>query len=314
MTRVRSFAAAALAMLVFSCGATATHGGARRHASDSVAPRPVPAPLFGVTVDDISALRQIVASSRLFSHRPTTRVYFDVTQPPGYYAKTIRALHPDSYLMGELLDSSDETKISDRVYEVHIKSYLHAFGPSIDIWEIGNEVNGDWLGSYRSVSVKLTEAYHAVAARRYRTALTLYYNAGCGDGIRELSPIAFTRRYVPIAVRDGVSYVLLSYYEDNCRGIRPSTAQWISYFKRLHHMYPQARLGFGEIGMDNPVTRKSLAAARALMTHYYGLRIDLPYYIGGYFWWYYAEDCVPAVSKPLWPVLNHAFESEASAR
>src|SRR5215469_1619333 len=305
----RALTAAALGTLVLACGGTSTH----RPVADSAALRQVPAPLFGVTIDDVSALTKVVASARRLSHRPTTRIYFDVMRPPGYYAKAVRALRPDSYLMGELLDSSDEAKISTSAFERRTASYLRAFGAKIDIWEIGNEVNGNWLGNYRTVSAKLTQAYRAVAARHLRTALTLYYNAGCGDGSQELSPIAFTRKYVPAAVRDGLTYVLLSYYEDSCRGIRPSAGQWTSFFKRLHTWYPHARLGFGEIGMVNPVTATTLAAARSLMAHYYGLKIDLPYYIGGYFWWYYAEDCVPAASKRLWPVLNRGFQAEAAA-
>ncbi len=308
MTKMRAVTAAAVAMLVLSSGEVA-----HKHASDSAALRPVSAPLFGVTVNDVSALSQIVASSRRLSHEPTTRIYFSVKQPPGYYAKAIRALHPDSYLMGELIDSAEERRISIAAFAARTKAYLNAFGTSIDIWEIGNEVNGNWLGSYQSVSAKLTEAYQAVAARRYRTALTLYYNIGCGDGSRELSPIAFTREYVPTAVRDGLNYVLLSYFEYYCRGIRPSAAQWTSYFKQLHGLYPHAQLGFGEMGLPNPVTSETLATATSLITHYYGLKINLPYYVGGYFWWYYAEDCLPAVSKPLWAVLNHGFQAEASA-
>ncbi|HYK32875.1 MAG TPA: hypothetical protein VEV63_12985 [Streptosporangiaceae bacterium] len=309
MTKVMALGVAALATLGLACGSAATS----THAADRAALRQVPAPLFGVTINHVSAFSQIVASARRLSHRPTTRIYFDVMRPPGYYAKAIRALHADSYLMGELLDSSEETAISTSAFEVRTKSYLRAFGAKIDIWEVGNEVNGNWLGNYRTVSAKLTQAYRAVAARHLRTALTLYYNAGCGDGSQELSPIAFTRTYVPAAVRDGLTYVLVSYYEDSCRGIRPSAGQWTSFFKRLHTWYPHARLGFGEIGMGEPATRKTLAPAKALMAHYYGLKIDLPYYIGGYFWWYYAEDCVPSASKPLWSALDRGFEAEASA-
>lgn len=308
MTNNMALTAAALSMLVLSSGSAATH----RHASDSAALRQVPAPLFGVTINDVSALSQIVASSRRLSHEPTTRIYFNVKRGPGYYAKAVRTLHPYSYLMGELLDSSEEKEISTSAFESRTKAYLRAFGSNIDIWEIGNEVNGRWLGSYRTVAAKLSEAYYAVAARHYRTALTLFYDAGCSNGSEELDPIAFTRKYVPTKVRAGLNYVLLSYFEDYCHGIRPSAAQWTSYFKQLHRLYPHAQLGFGEIGLENPVTAKTLATAKSLVTHYYGLKIDLPYYVGGYFWWYYAEDCIPAVSKPLWPVLNRGFQAEAS--
>jgi hypothetical protein len=65
-----------------------------------------------------------------------------------------------------------------------------------------------------------------VSAAGYRSALTLYYNIGCGDGSAELSPVAFSQKYVPAAVRDGLNYVLLSYYEDDCSSIRPRPPRW----------------------------------------------------------------------------------------
>jgi hypothetical protein len=58
----------------------------------------------------------------------------------------VKKLQPVSYLMGELLDSSDETSISAAAYNTRVKSYLAALGGQVDLWEIGNEVNGDWTG------------------------------------------------------------------------------------------------------------------------------------------------------------------------
>jgi hypothetical protein len=182
----------------------------------------------------------------------------------------------------------------------------------VDLWEIGNEVNGNWTGRYSTVDAKLTEAYDDVAAAGKRTALTLYYNIGCGDGPKELDPIAFSQKYVPAAVRTGLDYVLLSYYEGDCERIRPSVTTWTAYFARLHTLYPHAQLGFGEIGMDTPATTATLGTARSLMNYYYGLDINLPYYVGGYFWWYYYQDCLP-LTKPLWSALQGAFTSEAGA-
>ena len=276
--------------------------------------RKLPGPLYGVTVDDVSDLSQIVASLRHLPKTPTTRIYLDVQEPASYYAAAVSKLRPVSYLMGELLDSADETHISISAYDKRVKSYLAAMGDKIDLWEIGNEVNGNWTGQYSTVSAKLTIAYQEIKDAGSRTALTLYYNVGCGDGAAELSPLAFSRRYVPRAVRSGLDYVFLSYYEDNCNGIRPSAATWTAYFRKLHALYPHARLGFGEIGMSNPATRKTMTAARSLIRYYYGLSIKIPYYVGGYFWWYYAEDCLPYRSKPLWPALRSGFAAEAASR
>jgi len=272
--------------------------------------RPVPRVLYGVTAAGVGRLRELVTGARHLPEMPTTRIYFDVSEPPGYYAKAVRRLRPVSYLMGELLDSSDETHISVAAYRHRVKSYLAAFRNEIDIWEIGNEVNGNWTGHYTKVAKKLTAAYREVTGTKRRTALTLYYNARCGDGKAELSPLAFSRRYVPRHIRNGLTYVFLSYYERSCHGIRPSVRTWRNYFRKLHALYPHALLGFGEIGLSRPVRRHTIAAARSLISYYYGLRITLPYYAGGYFWWYYAGDCLPYSSKPLWPALRAGFQAE----
>ncbi len=284
-------------------------------AGESLAPamRALPSPLYGITVDDIANLSDIVAGARALGHMPMTRVYFNVKKPASYYTAAVRAIQPVSYVMGELLDSSDSRHISTAAYGRRVESYLALLGNSVDVWEIGNEVNGDWTGRYPKVEAKLTTAFYDVTAAGRRSALTLYYNVGCGDGPRELDPIAFSEKYVPVAVRNGLDYVLLSYYEEDCHGIRPSAATWTAYFARPHALFPHALLGFGEIGMDNPATSTTLATARSLMAYYYGLGIDLPYYVGGYFWWYFDEDCLPFSTKPLGATLQSAFSSEAAA-
>ncbi len=275
--------------------------------------RALPSPLYGVTADSVATSGAIDAAARALPHMAVTRVYFNVREPATYYAAAVRALQPVSYVMGELLDSSDFRHITTGTYNKRVKSYLSVLGNSVDVWEIGNEVNGNWTGRYAAVGAKLTTAYDDVHAAGRRSALTLYYNIGCGDGAAELDPIAFTQRYVPTAVRDGLDYVLLSYYEGECRNIRPSAAIWSAYFARLHALYPHASVGFGEIGMAEPATASTLATARSLMAYYYGLDIALPYYVGGYFWWYYDEDCLPAGTKPLWSTLQSAFASESAA-
>ena len=92
-------------------------------------PRALPRRLYGVTVDDVSNVSQIVASSRNLPETPVTRIYFDVTQPVGYYKTAISELHPVSYLMGELyLDSSDEPLITAAAFGERVSSFLAAYG------------------------------------------------------------------------------------------------------------------------------------------------------------------------------------------
>jgi hypothetical protein len=317
----------AMAGVLAACSPAGDHSAAASHPASEAAPHPrdhrpaapsgprrLPDTLYGVTADDVTGLTQLIDGARHLPEKPVTRIYFDAAEPPAYYTAAVRALRPVSYLMGELLDSSDEAHISVAAYRVRVRAYLAAFGPEIDLWEIGNEVNGDWTGPYSAVEAKLAVAYAQISPRHLPAALTLYQNAGCGDGPTELSPLAFSERYVPAAIRRGLSYVFLSYYEGQCGGLRPAAAAWTSTFRALHRLYPRARLGFGEIGLAKPITAATRARAAGMLHYYYGLPIRLPFYAGGYFWWYYAEDCLPVGRAPLWTALRSAFAAQAASR
>jgi hypothetical protein len=274
------------------------------------------APLFGVTVDEIAQLQSITASLAALPRRASTRVYFDVREPAGYYARAVQAIHEVSGVMGELLDSSDETSITTQALQARTREYLGQLGSAVDIWEIGNEVNGNWTGEYTAVSQKLTAAFEAVSAAGARTALTLYANNfgpnNCGDGTSELTPLRFSERYVPAHVAASLDYVLLSYYPSQCHNREPSTGELSSSLQALHALYPRAAFGFGEVGLPKRVRRHSLRKAEQIMRWAYSLNPGLPYYVGGYFWWYGAEDALRQ-RAPLAGALGAAFQAEYAA-
>ena len=72
--------------------------------------RAVPDPLYGVTVDGVSNVTNIVHSSTNLSHMPTTRIVFDYGQASSAYTSAVSQIEPVSYIMGELVDSSDMTR------------------------------------------------------------------------------------------------------------------------------------------------------------------------------------------------------------
>ena len=92
--------------------------------ADRAPVRTLPIPLYGVTVDSVANLSAIVAGSETLGHMPITRVYFNVKEPASYYAAAVRALQPVSYVMGELLDSSDSRHIATASYDKHVQSYV----------------------------------------------------------------------------------------------------------------------------------------------------------------------------------------------
>ena len=284
--------------------------------SSSPAPvgmRTLPDPLYGTTLDNDSGAGSSLASAQAASlkalpHMPTTRMVFDAGTTPADYTTAINAMQPVSYILGLPVDSSDMTKYSLSQYHNRFAQFLSGLGGQVDLWEVGNEVNGNWTGAYSDVSAKITDAYNQVAAAGKRSELTLYYNPNNCDGSSELDPINFTNQYVPASMRSGLNYVLLSYYETQCNNYRPSASVLQNYFTQLHSLYPNAKLGFGEVGLPNATTSATLVQAQSIASYYYGLQLGLPYYVGGYFWWYYAEDAVPT-TKAIWPTLDAAMQT-----
>jgi hypothetical protein len=257
-----------------------------------------------VTADDVSSLSAIVAALNGLPKKPTTRVVFDEGQSPSSYAKAVPAIHAVSNVMGEILDSEYVKGVTVAQYTDRTSAYLAAFPADVDIWEVGNEINGNWLGSTADVVAKMTGAYDLVKAAGGRTELTLY---GCSDAGASYDMINWVKANVPSRMLTGLDYVLVSYYEGDCGSTR---TDWQSAFDQLRQLFPTAALGFGEVGAvdrnGNSLTDPSVAGP--YLQKYYGMPITTPGYVGGCFWWYFAEDMVP-MTKAMYPILSAAIEA-----
>ncbi|HWV05629.1 hypothetical protein [Ralstonia sp.] len=255
-------------------------------------------PLYGVTVDAVDNVPAVVDALSHLSRTPTVRVVFDEGMDAPHYVGAVAAIRDVAYVMGELVDSSTLKQYTAPQLRERAAAYLHTLGSNVDVWEIGNEINGEWTGPTRDVIDKTMAAYEVIRAGGGRTALTLYYNEGCAEQPSR-AMFEWVQRNVPLRLRDGLDYVFISFYEDDCKITPPD---WNAVFTRLGGLFPHAALGFGEVG-----TRHA-ARKMALVAHYYGLTITHPRFVGGYFWWYFRQDMVPR-SRPLWRSLDAAFLS-----
>jgi len=181
-------------------------------------------------------------------------------------------------------------------YIQRTNDYLDTLGDRVDIWEIGNEINGEWLGNNADVVSKMTQAYSIVKSRHKKAALTLYYNYNCWENPQN-EMFRWTLNNVPQNMRDSLDYVLVSYYEDDCNNYQPN---WQRVFDSLHVIFPGSKLGIGECGTSYSNRKETY------INRYYRMKITTPNYIGGYFWWYYKQDCVP-VTNYLWSVMDAAM-------
>lgn len=251
-----------------------------------------PETIYGVTIDDIGEIDQIVLSLQKLPVKPTVRIVFDEWIPAEQYADAVDNIHKVSFIMGEILDSYYMKDYSKEQYEERVKNYLDVLGDKVDIWEIGNEANGEWLGNSDYVWNKIETACSLVKEKKMKTSLTLYYNQDCWEK-PENEMFTWVNNYIPNDFRKNLDYVFVSYYEDDCNELKPD---WQSVFDSLHVLFPESYLGIGECGT------KYRDKKAEYMNRYYNMKINTPNYIGGYFWWYYKQDCVP-YTKKLWKSL-----------
>lgn len=284
-------------------GGTST-GGAATGGTDAGAPEHV----WGVTLDAVDPLPDIIASLAKLPVRPTTRVVFDELVPATEYAGATKEIHAVSSVMGEILDSFYVSQYSVSEYTARTTEYLNLLASDVDVWEIGNEVNGEWLCGVnassctaqqtKDVVAKIQGAHDLVVQHGEKTALTLYYNEDCwSDPANEM--FTWTEANLPEPLRQSLDWVLVSYYEDDCNDLQPN---WESVFSKLATLFPNSKLGIGECGTTK-------AASKAdYVTRYYTMTVSEPRFVGGFFWWYYRQDMVP-YTQPLHAALSAAISS-----
>lgn len=255
--------------------------------------------MYGITIDAVSNLNNIITTISNHRYRMTTRIVFDEWMPAANYSTAVNRLDSVCVIMGELLDSYYVNDYSVAQYKARTDEYMNLLGSKVDIWEIGNEVNGEWLGHKDSVKVKIEYAYNKARSLQYRTALTLYYNKNCWENPQN-EMFRWVNANINNEMKQGLDYVLVSYYEDDCNNLQPN---WQVVFDSLHVIFPNSNLGIGECGTTNSARKEEF------INRYYKMNITTPRYIGGYFWWYYRQDCVPWTTKPLWGVLEYAVRA-----
>lgn len=233
--------------------------------------------LWGVTWDDVSNAAKIKTFLASMPKPMISRVVFDEFVPAKNYVAPLTTLagYP---IMGELLDSYYVNKYSVANYLSRAKEYLAVLGGKVDLWEVGNEVNGEWLGTVSSVISKVKGAHQIFKAAGKKTAVTFYYNSGCYEKA-DHEMFTFIAKYWPKEIQP--DYVFVSYYEDDCENLQPN---WQNVFTKLGTIFPNSKIGIGECGTEIASKKKSY------LTRYYSMKINHPNYVGGYFWWYGRQD------------------------
>lgn len=262
--------------------------------------------IYGLTVDDgwyeDISLEEIAASLKDLKVKPTVRIVMSKEMTPGEYIEIFNKIHEVAYIMAQPVDSYEMNLYEDaESYRLRFSESYKYLGEYVDIWEIGNEVNGEeWIkqDSYL-VADKVMAAYEEISSKGKKTAITFYYeNPEYNHDMFE-----WISTYLPNEIREGVDYSFISYYEDENDGYIP---EWEKVFKELEDFFPNSKFGIGECG--NIAKNATDDSKIKMIKDYYSMRGYTKNYVGGYFWWNYVEDCIPNEDNKVYKAVFEMFK------
>ncbi len=272
-------------------------------------------PWWGVTVDRRTRYRDVISSiADLVDHRPGVayvRIVFDLgVGPKGYDAIIHEAERQGVVVVGQVFDSSYMRHATVAEFEARWRNYVDHF-PDIGVWEVGNEVNGGWLGDDVPEKVAYAARYVKATDPTDTTVLTLFWQLGTADS-PATSVFQWARDQISPALVADTDVIALSTWI----GGAPLGIAHDEVFERLHAMFPGKRIAMGELGYWEPNTSRvwwwrsqrdpTTKVRAALARHMYLANLAFPSSVGGGFWWYYVTEM--SKREPLWDTLHHVIE------
>lgn len=262
--------------------------------------------IYGLTVDDgwyeDVSLEEIVLSLKNLKKKPTVRIVMSKDTGVSEYVEIFEKIHDVAYIMAQPVDSYEMNLYEDeKDYRARFAEAYEYLGDYVDIWEVGNEVNGEeWIKQDNTlIADKITAAYKEIKSKGKKTAITFYYE----NPEYERDMFEWIRSYLPDEIREGVDYSFISYYEDENEGYIPD---WKTVFAELEELFPNSKLGIGECG--NIAKDADEKSKIRMFNKYYSMPDYSSSYVGGYFWWNYVEDCIPCEGNAVYEAVKEKVE------
>ena len=250
---------------------------------------------WGFTLDSVQdAPRTLRSVAELASGDGWVRIVFDREEPPEAYRAAVGLAHRLGVrVVGQILDSSQMKDVGLGAWRDRVARYVAAL-PDVDEWEVGNEVNGSWLG--RDVGAKL--AYAARHVREHttaRTLLTLYWQLGEDEPRSSMFEWA-SRNLAPELVGDIDDIGISLYPEDHPMGLALDRV-----LTTLHERFPAQRVLISELGYWSADlghtwwwgSRRDPQGGRVAVAWLYQSAIlGYPFSGGGTYWWYFRQEAL----------------------
>ncbi len=271
---------------------------------------------WGFTVDRTTQYEQVVASVADLVEgvpgRAYLRVVFDEYVPAEDYDGIVAAAGAAGVtVVGQLLDSTYMPLYDTAAVAARVAEYVDRF-PEIEVWEIGNEVNGEWLGDDVAEKLQIMADYVKAADATDTTVLTFFWQMGTAD-----QPTGSLFQWIA----DNVTPALAAKTDVVSLSMWPGGAPWgIAHdevYERLAALFPTQQISMGELGYWSSGTTKAwwwrsqedpqTTVRKEIAEHMYLANLAFPYSNGGVFWWYYYQEMYPMTE--LWQTVNEAYRS-----
>lgn len=192
--------------------------------------------------------------------------------------------------MGQLFDSAYQADVSLDLFKQRVDQMLHYEGMAqVTAWEIGNEVNGGWLGE--SVPEKIEYAASSVKSLwpDKETVLTFFWTSIQDETDSSLFNWINTR--VTDSMLRSIDSIALSIYVDD----QPLGFSWPLVMNRLGALFQGKTIMTGELDFnpdgayrEGEQRASADAATRSFIKHRYASAFATPGSAGGGFWWYFS--------------------------
>jgi len=200
-------------------------------------------------------------------------------------------------------------ELTPPVYAERVKRIVLHYRGQIDSWEVGNEVNGDWLGGRRSPlppdDVVRIFAAGASAVKdidpSFETVLTLFWWEGAApDDVHSLR--GWLQHYARRAFTKDIDVVALSLQVDD----NPVGLSFERMFDRVRDAFPDKRLMLGNLGYVEGdqltgywwLDPKDVDGARKdLLTWLTPGACGVDHSLGGGFWWQTLDQLLPSSKR-----------------
>ncbi len=207
-------------------------------------------------------------------------------------------------VMGQILDSASWPKdITVEKYRLRTHNIVTHYKNIIPAWEIGNEINGNWLGGKRCAipDYLIVDSVNAAAAdvKNINSSLitvnTLYWWEGTANDNKHPLFLWINKWKKEKDFGKNIDIIALSMYPRE----NPVGSAFDIIIQKVHEEFPDKKLMIGEFGYstnqkigyrwhDNNAER----AQKDLVQQYYIAMMGYNYSINGGFWWSFYDEMV----------------------